>query len=125
MGVMRKDKPLRFVIQRHTRDGEQPHWDLMLEKGRVLETYRVSLPPEDWGDKAAEAVRIFDHSLKFLSYEGSVNNSKGRVEIADCGTYRLIEKNENQQKLLFAGKLLRGKFQLCLIEGDRWELRGV
>jgi hypothetical protein len=33
MGGMRKDKPLRFVIQRHTRDGERPHWDLMLENG--------------------------------------------------------------------------------------------
>ncbi|MGA2324251.1 MAG: hypothetical protein ABSG22_10430 [Sedimentisphaerales bacterium] len=42
MGGMRKDEPLRFVIQRHTRDGERPHWDLMLEFGRILETYRVA-----------------------------------------------------------------------------------
>jgi len=123
MDGMRKDKPLRFVIQRHTRDGERPHWDLMLERGRVLETYRVSLLPEDWGAKPAEAVRIFDHPLKFLSYEGSVNNGKGTVEIADCGTYRLIEKNETQQQISFAGNLLKGEFQLCLIENDKWELR--
>ena len=125
MGGMRKDKPRRFVIQRHTRDVERPHWDLMLENGTVLETYRVSLPPEDWCDKPAEAVRIFDHPLKFLSYEGSVNKGKGRVEIADAGTYRLIEKNETRQQISFAGNLLKGEFQLCLIESDRWELRGV
>ena len=113
----------KYVIQRHERQDEPAHWDLMLEKGRVLETYRVSLPPEDWGNKPAEAVRIFDHPLKFLSYEGSVNKGKGRVEIADCGTYHLIKKNETQQQISFAGKLLKGKFKLCLIQDDRWELR--
>ena len=126
IGGMRKDKLLRFVIQRHTRDVERPHWDLMLERGTVLETYRVCLSPEDWGVKPAEAVKIFDHPLKFLSYEGNVNKGKGRVEIADAGTYRLLtQNNEEQRQLLFAGKLLKGEFQLCLIESDRWELRGV
>jgi bifunctional non-homologous end joining protein LigD len=125
MGWMRKVEPLRFVIQRHTRDGERPHWDLMLENGTVLETYRVCLPPEDWGVKLAKAVKIFDHPLKFLSYEGSVNKGKGRVKIADCGAYRLIEKDETQQRISFAGKLLKGEFQLCLIKDDKWELRGV
>jgi bifunctional non-homologous end joining protein LigD len=124
MGWMRKVEPLRFVIQRHNRDGELPHWDLMLENGTVLETYRVSLPPEDWCDKPAEAVRIFDHPLKFLSYEGSVNKGKGRVEIADCGTYRLLEKNETQQRISFAGNLLKGEYRFCLIEGGRWEVIG-
>ena len=113
----------KYVIQRHEKQNEPTHWDLMLENGTVLETYRVSLPPEDWGAKPVEAVRIFDHPLKFLNYEGSVNKGKGTVEIADCGTYRLIEKNETQQQISFVGNLLRGEFQLCLIEGDRWELR--
>ena len=125
MDGMKKNEPLRFVIQRHTRDGERPHWDLMLESGGILETYRLTDPPEKWGKKAIEAVKIFDHPLKFLSYEGSVNKGKGRVEIADCGTYCLIEKEETQQQLLFAGKLLRGKFRLCLIRDDRWKLCGV
>ena len=125
MGGMRKNEPLRFVIQRHTRDGERTHWDLMLENGTVLETYRVSLPPEDWDAKPAEAVRIFDHPLKFLSYEGSVNRGKGRVEIADAGTYCLLTQNEEQRQLSFTGKLLKGEFKFCLIESDRWELRGV
>ena len=109
----------KFVVQKHQKESEPTHWDLMLESGEVLETYRVSLPPEDWGNKPVEAVKIFDHPLKFLSYEGNVNKGKGRVEIADCGTYRLIEKDENQQRISFAGKLLRGEYQLCLIEGDR------
>jgi hypothetical protein len=45
MGGMRKDKPLRFVIQRHTRDEERPHWDLMLEKGRGIGYLPIGLAP--------------------------------------------------------------------------------
>jgi bifunctional non-homologous end joining protein LigD len=119
MGGMRKDKPPRFVIQRHTRDGERPHWDLMLENGMVLETYRVCLPPEDWGDKPVEAVKIFDHPLKFLNYEGSVNKGKGRVEIADCGTYVVLTKGEKQQQLEFTGRILKGKFRILLVKEAR------
>jgi len=121
MGGMRKNKPLRFVIQRHNREGERPHWDLMLENGMVLETYRVSLPPEDWGDKPAEAVKIFDHPLKFLSYEGSVNKGKGVVETADCGTYLVLERDDKQQLLEFAGKILNGKFVLAQIKNTEWK----
>ena len=120
MGGMRKDKPRRFVIQRHTRDGERPHWDLMLENGTVLETYRVSLPPEDWGVKPVEAVRIFDHPLKFLSYEGSVNKGKGRVEIADCGIYCVLEQDDKRQLLEFSGKILNGKFVMAQTKNAEW-----
>jgi hypothetical protein len=80
----------------------------------------VRLPPEDWGKKEIEAVRIFDHALKFLSYEGSVNKGKGRVEIADCGTYRVLERDDKQQMLEFAGKILNGKFVLAHIKNAEW-----
>ena len=112
----------KFVVQRHQKESEPAHWDLMLEREGILETYRLASPPEKWGKEAIEAVKIFDHPLKFLSYEGIVNKGKGRVDIADCGTYRLIEKNETQKRILFAGKVLRGEFQLCLIKEDRWKL---
>ena len=118
------EEPKKFVVQRHQKQSEPTHWDLMLERGGILETYRLAQPPEEWGKRAIEAMKIFDHPLKFLSYEGSVNEGKGRVEIADCGTYRLIKKDETQQQISFAGKLFRGEFQLCLIKDDRWELRG-
>ncbi len=119
------EKSKKFVVQKHQRESEPTHWDLMLERDGILETYRLTLPPEEWGKEAIEAVKIFDHSLKFLSYEGSVNEGKGRVEIADCGTYCLIKKDETQQQISFASKLLKRDYRLCLIEGNRWELRSV
>ncbi len=119
------EEPKRFVVQRHQKESEPTHWDLMLERGGILETYRLALPPEKWGKEAIEAVKIFDHPLKFLNYEGSVNEGKGRVDIADCGTYRLIKEDGNKQQISFAGKLLKVEFQFCLIKDDRWDLRGV
>lgn len=125
MGAMREKMPKRFVIQRHEREQEQPHWDLMLETGEVLETYRVGIPPDEWGNKAIEATRIFDHSLKFLSYEGIVNNGKGKVKIADAGTYEVIDKTENKKLIRFDGKVLKGEFELWQREGTRWELKNI
>jgi hypothetical protein len=120
---MKKSK--KFVVQKHQKESEPTHWDLMLESGGILETYRLPLPPEKWGKEVIEAVKIFDHSLKFLSYEGPVNKDKGRVDMADKGTYRFLKTDENQKLISFAGKYLYGEFQLRLINDDRWELRAV
>jgi hypothetical protein len=115
----------KFVVQKHQRNSQAPHWDLMLESGGILETYRLPLPPEKWLKEAIETVKIFDHPIRFLSYEGPVNEGKGRVDIADRGTYRIIIENENQRKLWFDGKLLRGQYRFCLTKDDRWELMAV
>jgi len=77
----------RFVIQEHKKDGDI-HWDLMLETEGVLRTYRLDCPPERLSDKTAGAVKIFDHPLRFLTYEGSVNRGKGTVKIVESGRYK-------------------------------------
>jgi bifunctional non-homologous end joining protein LigD len=115
MGRMRSKKTSRFVIQRHEREGEPVHWDLMLESGEILETYRVGVPPEEWGKESVKAEKILDHPLKFLSYEGSVNKGKGRVKIADSGTYRLISQNESRLTLDLAGTVLKREFIFSIV----------
>jgi hypothetical protein len=67
-----------------------------------------------------EAVRILDHPLKFLSYEGSVNKGKGSVAIADAGTYRVLTEGQKQRRMEFAGSILKGKFILSRVGGDQW-----
>ena len=118
-------KPKKFVVQQHQQESEQTHWDLMLEAGEFLETYRLPASPEKWGKEPIEATKIFNHPLKFLTYHGPVNKGKGQVTIADSGEYRLIAKNENQQEIAFDGKLLSGKYQLCRLKQDIWELTGL
>ena len=76
MGGMRKVEPLRFVIQQHYRDGERPHWDLMLERDGILETYRLALPPEKWEKEAIEAYHLCLLSLSAASQGKKAAQSK-------------------------------------------------
>lgn len=59
----------QFVVQKHT-NGPLVHWDLMFERGGALETYRLEISPEHLVQQPAAAVKILDHPLKFLTYEG-------------------------------------------------------
>jgi hypothetical protein len=88
------------------------------KSGGILETYRIGEPPEQWGSEPIEAVRIFDHTLKFLTYEGSVNKGKGTVKIADSGTYNVLSQNKTLLTLEIAGAILKGEFTFA-VEGCR------
>jgi len=94
----------------------------MLEAENTLQTFRLELPPEKIANQACIAVKIFDHPLKFLTYQGTVNEGTAAVEIADKGTYQTLTKTKNQWQILFDGQILKGNFTLILIEGDNWQL---
>jgi bifunctional non-homologous end joining protein LigD len=110
----------RFVIQEHTTP-EGVHWDLMIEKGGVLATFRLSQSPEHARDHAIEAVRIFDHPLRFLTYEGPVQKGTGKVRIVEAGTCRLLDESEDRIALDLQGTLLQGSFTLMRLGGATWE----
>jgi bifunctional non-homologous end joining protein LigD len=93
----------QFVIHKHTR-GTDIHWDLMIEQGDVLKTWRLDNPPEKLATEKTTAIPIFDHDKKFLTYQGIVNNGTGTVEIADEGTCEIISNKE----IYFDGKILSG-----------------
>ncbi|MCK4752388.1 MAG: hypothetical protein KAS75_03005 [Planctomycetes bacterium] len=119
-----RNESSRFVIQKHSKAGEV-HWDLMLEAGQVLQTYRLEVPPEKISRQVNTAVKIFDHPLKFLAYEGSVNEGKGNVKIAEAGTYRVLSENQESQTLQLEGEILKGKFSLTHIKDDDWQFELV
>lgn len=112
-------EPNKFVIQKHTRDDEV-HWDLMLEAGDCLQTWRLEKNPGEIVNQSVEAVRIFDHPLKFLTYEGLVNEGHGTVQIADAGTYEILCEDKDNIELNVDGRILKGKFTLTHIEEDKW-----
>ena len=118
-----ENKRSQFVIQEHSRQNEPVHWDLMLEAGGVLRTYRLDLPPEKLGEQVCTAGQIDDHPLRFLTYQGSVNRGLGNVRIADSGTYSVIEESTESLLICFEGKLLSGEFSLTRQKGDYWEFR--
>ncbi len=112
----------RFVIQEHT-TGSDVHWDFMLEweSCEALQTYRLDKAPQQLLRGPANAARIFDHSPKFLTYQGPVNEGRGSVRIIESGTYRLVQNERDHIGLNLAGQILKGKFTLCHVKDDKWQ----
>lgn len=73
----------RFVILTH--DHPFPHWDLMLESGDRLSTWRLLEEPAP--GTSVPAQRLDDHRLLYLEYEGPVSGGRGNVARWDSGTF--------------------------------------
>jgi len=114
----------RFVIQKHVRQTDV-HWDFMIEQGESLQTWRIDTAPDKLTDDAVHAQKIPDHPLRFLTYEGPVNEGKATVQIADSGTYRILENNEGNITLDMNGKTLKGKFSLKHTDNRNWQILPV
>jgi hypothetical protein len=106
-----------FVIHKHTQEG-QVHWDLMIESGNKLKTWRLDNPPEKSATEKTKATPIFDHDKKFLTYQGPVNKGKGTVEIADEGNCTIELTSEKEMKIIFEGNKLSGSFRLVQQQND-------
>lgn len=113
----------RFVVHHHCGHGPE-HWDLMLEAGEVLATWRLDRHPARLSDGPIVATRIGDHRPAYLTYEGSVSGGRGTVEIVDAGTYTTRRQAAAALDLDFDGRFLSGRLTLCRDEptGDRWTL---
>jgi len=109
----------RFVILEH--DHPTLHWDLMLERGAVLWTWRLPAPPPFEATRIP-ATRIGDHRLTYLDYEGPVGGKRGSVIRRERGTFVLQHEKEGELVIEFHGVKLSGTGTLTRINGDRWEL---
>jgi len=101
----------RFVVQEHT-TSDGVHWDLMLEKGEVLMTFRLDQPPEAASTATVRATKIFDHPLRFLTYEGPVQKGTGQVRLVEHGTCDILVEGEDAVALRLHGTILQGDFTL-------------
>lgn len=110
-----------FVVQEHT-TAEGVHWDFMLEQGKVLKTFRLEEPPQRALREAVRAIPIFDHALRFLTYEGPVQNGAGSVKIVDRGQCRLQDRLDNRWVMELYGAVLAGCFVLGPDQDDTWFL---
>src|SRR5215472_18189906 len=97
----------RFAILAH--DHPAPHWDLFLEAGPVLRSWRLAAPLVPGAPVAAEPSP--DHRLAYLDYEGPVSGGRGTVTRVDTGmfSYQLDEPDCVRIHLTgvrFAGSLI-------------------
>ena len=74
----------RFTISRHTGAKEGDHYDLFLEHGETLRTWRLERP--DFSEPQ-EATEIDPHRKDYLDYEGEISGNRGRVRIVETGEY--------------------------------------
>ena len=109
----------RFVIQEHS-TAEGIHWDLMLEQDKILTTFRLEEAPSEVLHHAIRAVKIFDHPLRFLTYEGPVQKGTGHVRLTDSGTYRLTGRDDDTIGLAMEGRILTGRFTLTRDRDQHW-----
>jgi hypothetical protein len=109
----------RFVILEH--DHPHLHWDLMLEVGPVLRSWRFAAPPQPGATIAATPT--FGHRLLYLDYEGPVSGNRGRVVRWDAGTFTWLADEEKRVVVALVGSRLCGTVELTQNAAGEWEAR--
>jgi hypothetical protein len=108
----------RFVILEH--DHPTRHWDLMLETGPVLRTWRLAQPPEP--GRPVEAAASFDHRPVYLDYEGPISGNRGTVRRWDAGTFVWQIETQDQIAFRLEGTRLHGRAFLKRQDAETWKL---
>jgi len=113
-----------FVVLEH--DHPRLHWDLMLDTGDALRTWRLGALPKTGVTTDCESLP--DHRRAYLDYEGPVSGGRGRVSRVIAGQYELIQESagELRLRLAFPGGILEatltptaGAGQAVFASGDR------
>jgi hypothetical protein len=107
------DSPRRFVVLFHIHPVEGDHYDVMIEWGRILRTWRVARHPENaTRDGSIDCEAIGDHRIVYLDYEGPVSGNRGHVTRYDAGHCRIVEESIDRIVIEFAGRIIEGRFVL-------------
>ena len=116
----------RFVVLRHV-DRLGVHFDLMIDVGDGLATWKMSAPPEAANKVGIICRRIGDHRRAYLEYEGPISGDRGEVSRHDCGSCFCHEKTDDAWIVEFRGRLLMGWYKLerCRPDDQDWLLRFV
>jgi hypothetical protein len=108
----------RFAVLAH--DHPSPHWDLFLEAGPILRSWR--LPPELPPSTPVPAEPAADHRLAYLDYEGPVSGGRGSVSRVDAGSFAWVRDESDIQVVRLAGGRLAGVLTLSRTPGG-WSAR--
>ena len=114
----------QFVVLTH--DHPFPHWDLLLDTGTALRTWRLLDPPDTLALTPAPApIRaepLPDHRREYLTYEGPVTGGRGQVHRWDAGEYTLLAETPDRLDLHFSGQRLHGPATLTQTTPTLWTL---
>ena len=103
----------RFTVVAH--DHPYDHWDLFLEAGPVLRTWR--LVPRLEPDIPTTVEPTPDHRLHYLDYEGPLSGGRGNVARVDAGTFNWESDEPDRIVVELAGTFLVGRLTLSRSNG--------
>ena len=112
-GVSRLD---RYVILEH--DHPVRHWDLMLEEGGRLRTWRLACVPE--AGLVMRAAPCFDHRRAYLDYEGPISGDRGQVVRWDWGVFTWLENQSGRVEVHLQGERCVGRAVLVRESDEAW-----
>lgn len=99
----------RYAILEH-RQGNQVHWDFFLQRGAVLQAWRLEEPPQP--NTTMQCSSAPDHRLVYLDYEGPLSGDRGHVKRWDWGEYRLELDTPTAIAITVTGHRLLGSLEL-------------
>jgi len=111
----------RFVILEH--DHPHLHWDLMLEAGNALRTWRLATPPQ--AGRVLPVEPIGDHRLAYLDYDGPVSGNRGSVRRWDWGTFEQVQESAHLLGVELHGQRIQGRLELFEDGHSGWQLRFI
>jgi DNA polymerase Ligase (LigD) len=112
----------RFVILEH--DHPVLHWDLMLEAGAALRTWRLAQAPSTTG-AVIDAQALPDHRLEYLEYEGPVSGGRGAVKRWDTGAYETLSAAIEELRVRMYGARVGGVARLLQTGNSGWTFAWV
>jgi hypothetical protein len=113
---MGRQTPPRFVVLEH--DHPFLHWDLMMEAGPALRTWRLAAPPAAGAE--VEATPLGEHRRLYLDYEGPLSGDRGRVARWDHGTFTWESEEEGLVAVRLDGARLQGLLRLQRQTAESW-----
>jgi len=122
-GEVKESGLQRFVVQKHR--ASHLHYDFRLELDGVLKSWAVPKePPTESGVKRL-AVQVEDHPVDYIDFHGVIPEGygAGTVEIWDCGTYILHNRQSDRLVFSLEGEKMRGQYALIKTgDGKNWLL---
>lgn len=103
---------VRFVVLAHDEPDGGRHFDLMIEQGGALATWRCPVEPGRARFSPLAIQRLPDHRLHYLTYEGPISGNRGSVSRHDEGTCIVLQQDEGNWVVDWRGRLLTGRFAL-------------
>lgn len=83
----------------------------------------MASPPAAIGKAPLPLVKIADHPLRFLTYEGPVQNQTGSATLVDRGVFELLAQKPDSLTVILDGIVLKGRFAITKTDNaDRWML---